>query len=132
MDHSPGFLAYVATRRAQVTEVSVPDARASVAATPNARLIDVREDREWQAGHAADAEHIARGVLERDIERFVPDTSTPLYLYCGGGYRSILACATLAEMGYSHVFSIAGGWRAWEDAGAPIVTDKPKHAGNFV
>ncbi len=132
MDHSPGFLAYVAARRSQVTEVSVHHARAAVADQSNARLIDVREDREWQAGHAVGAEHIARGVIERDIERLVPDTSTPLYLYCGGGYRSILACATLQEMGYTHVHSIEGGWRAWEEAGAPTGADKPKHAGNFV
>ncbi len=132
MEHSPGFLAYVSARRPQVTEVSVPEARAALANDSNARLLDVREDREWEAGHADGAEHIARGVLERDVERLVPDTSTPLYLYCGGGYRSILACATLAEMGYSRVFSIAGGWRAMEDANAPVAADKPKHAGNFV
>jgi rhodanese-related sulfurtransferase len=128
MDHSPGFLAHVAARRSHVTEVSVPDARAAVAAQPHARLIDVREDREWQAGHAVGAEHIARGVLERDIERLVPDASTPLYLYCGGGYRSILASATLQEMGYAHVHSVAGGWRAWEEAGAPTATDQSERA----
>ncbi len=123
MEHAPGFLAYVAARRSSVTEVSVHDARDAVAAHENARLLDVREDREWQAGHAVGAQHVARGVLERDIERLVPDASEPLYLYCGGGYRSILACATLQEMGYSHVYSISGGWRAWEDANAPTTTD---------
>jgi rhodanese-related sulfurtransferase len=120
MEHSPGFLAYVDARRSQVTERSVAEARAELQARPEARLIDVREDREWHAAHAAGAEHIARGVLERDIERRVPDPATPLYLYCGGGYRSALAAATLQEMGYTHVVSIAGGWRAWEEAGAPI------------
>ncbi len=120
MDHSPGFLAHVAARRPGVTELSVHDARRAMADLPSARLFDVREDHEWNAGHAADAEHLARGILERDIEQRVPDPSTPLFLYCGGGYRSVLAAATLREMGYTHVVSIEGGWRAWEAAGAPV------------
>lgn len=120
MEHSAGFLAYVAKRQPLVTEMSVNDARAAMTEMPDARLIDVREDREWIAGRAAAAEHIARGVLERDIERLVPDPATPLFLYCGGGYRSALAAAALQEMGYTNVVSIAGGWRAWEEAGAPV------------
>ncbi len=120
MDHSPGFLAHVESRRDRVVERTVPEARELIAHTPGARLIDVREDNEWAAGHAAGAEHLARGVLERDIERMVPDPATPLFLYCGGGYRSILAAATLREMGYTNVTSIAGGWRAWEESGAPV------------
>lgn len=132
MEHSPGFLAYVAARQPTVTEMPVADARSALSAQPNALLIDVREDREWEAGHASDAQHIARGVIERDIERLVPDPVTPLYLYCGGGYRSILAAASLREMGYSHVVSIAGGWRAWEESGSPITRPDAKHAGDYV
>ncbi len=120
MDHSPGFLSVVASRRAGVVEMSVEEARAALAGLAGARLLDVREDHEWNAGHAAGAEHLARGILERDIERRVPHTDTPLFLYCGGGYRSILASATLQEMGYSNVVSLQGGWRAWEDSGAPV------------
>jgi rhodanese-related sulfurtransferase len=121
MEHSPGFLAHVEGRRARVTEVSVADAVSAMEETPGARLLDVREDREFAAAHARGAEHVARGVLERDIERLVPDVETPVYLYCGGGFRSALAAIALQEMGYRRVYSVAGGWRAWHEAQAPIV-----------
>lgn len=118
MDHSPGFLRLVESVRGTVRELTVDAARARQAA--GARLIDVREDGEWALAHAAGAEHIGRGVLERDVERLVPDAETELVLYCGGGFRSVLAADTLQRMGYRNVASVAGGWRAWEDAGAPV------------
>ncbi len=83
-------------------------------------LIDVREDREWVAGHAAGAVHLGRGVIERDIEQMIPSRETPLVLYCGGGYRSILAAESLQKMGYTNVMSMAGGWRDWCAAGFPV------------
>lgn len=125
MDHSPGFLALVEARRATVHEVSVADTQAAIAADSTARLFDVREDREFMAAHATGAEHLARGVVERDIEKLVPDKATPLYLYCGGGFRSALASDSLQQMGYTNVHSVAGGWRAWQDAGAPIDRSAP-------
>jgi rhodanese-related sulfurtransferase len=85
-------------------------------------LIDVREDREWQVGHAAGALHLGKGVIERDIEAKVPDKNTELILYCGGGFRSALAGDTLQTMGYRKVFSMAGGWRDWIAAGGPVET----------
>lgn len=121
MEHSPGFLAHVEARRPHVHEVSVAEARAALAEQPKARLIDVREDREFAAAHAVRAMHVARGILERDIEMLVPDPDTPIYLYCGGGLRSTLAADSLQQMGYRNVHSVAGGWRAWQEAGAPIV-----------
>lgn len=125
MDHSPGFLAHVQGRRANVHEVTVDEARAALASEPGARLFDVREDLEWTAAHAEGAQHVARGVIERDIEKLVPDKSTPLYLYCGGGFRSALSADSLQQMGYTAVHSIAGGWRAWTEAGAPIEESAP-------
>ena len=80
----------------------------------------MREDNEWQRGHAEGAEHMGRGVIERDIEREVPEHDAELILYCGGGYRSALAADNLGRMGYTNVYSLAGGWRAWNDAGAPV------------
>lgn len=118
MEHSPAFLRLVEDARSRVREVSVAEARAALA-SGEARLIDVREDREWDAGHAAGAEHLGRGVIERDVEKAVPDRDAPLILYCGGGFRSVLAAESLARMGYRNVASMAGGWRAWRDAGAP-------------
>lgn len=119
MDHTPGFLRLVDDVRTRVREVTVDEARARVAA--GARLIDVREDAEWAAGHAAGAEHLGKGVIERDVETRVPDPGTELLLYCGGGYRSALAVDALQRMGYTNVASVAGGWRAWQEAGAPTV-----------
>lgn len=120
MDHSPGFLAHVEARRAHVHEVSVHEALQALAGDSPARLLDVREDREWMAGHAAGAMHVARGVIERDIEKLAPDKDAPLYLYCGGGFRSALATDALQQMGYTNVHSVAGGWRAWLEAAAPV------------
>lgn len=132
MDHSPGFLAHVEARRPHVHEVTVAETLAALAADSNARLIDVREDREWMAGHAAGATHTARGVIERDIETLVPALDTPLYLYCGGGFRSALSAHSLQQMGYTAVHSIAGGWRAWEEAAAPVERPETgKHINGF-
>src|SRR2546423_15583514 len=88
MKHSEGFLKIVNDAKSRIKEVSVEDARARIAADPNALLIDVREDKEWEAAHAAAAIHLGKGIIERDIESTVPDKSTELVLYCGGGYRS--------------------------------------------
>jgi rhodanese-related sulfurtransferase len=127
MDHTPGFLRFVDARRNNIDEVTVDDARRALAEHSEAMLIDVREDREFEAAHAAGAEHIGKGVIERDIERLVPDKDRPLYLYCGGGFRSILAASSLQEMGYTNVHSIIGGWRGWQEAGAPVESNTPEN-----
>jgi rhodanese-related sulfurtransferase len=120
MKHSEGFLAIVNDARSRIREVTVEEARERMRANTGARLIDVREDNEWQAGHAAGAEHLGKGIIERDVEARVPETDTELILYCGGGYRSALATDVLQKMGYSNVFSMAGGWKAWKESGAPV------------
>jgi rhodanese-related sulfurtransferase len=118
MKHSEGFLKLVDDARTRIREVSVEETLARLG-EGGARLVDVREDDEWRAGHARGALHLGRGVIERDIEREVPDPSAELILYCGGGYRSALAADNLQRMGYSNVYSMAGGWKAWREAGAP-------------
>jgi len=120
MQHSQGFLDLVNETRPRVDEVTVEEARARVAADPSVSLVDVREDGEWASGHATGAIHLGKGVIERDIEQTIPDRNANIILYCGGGYRSILAADALQHMGYRHVSSLAGGWRAWRDAGAPV------------
>lgn len=117
MDHSKEFLALVGEVMGRVKEISVAEAieRQNAGAT----LIDVREDNEWEAGHAKDAVHMGRGVIERDIVQSVPDKDAELVLYCGGGYRSALVADNLQKMGYTNVLSMAGGWTAWKEAGAP-------------
>ena len=118
MDHSKEFLAIVAEVMPSINEVSVERVVEKLAA--GTTLIDVREDNEYAAGHAAGAEHIGRGVIERDIVSKHPDKDEELILYCGGGYRSALAAANLQKMGYTNVWSMAGGWTAWNDAGGPV------------
>jgi rhodanese-related sulfurtransferase len=121
MQHSPNFLRLVEEARARVTEISVEHARARLAANPRAVLLDVREDHEWQAGHAEGATHLGKGILERDIERLIPDFDTEVIMYCGGGYRSALTCDAAQKMGYRKVASLIGGYKALVAAGWPMV-----------
>ncbi|MGB9182173.1 MAG: rhodanese-like domain-containing protein [Pyrinomonadaceae bacterium] len=120
MKHTAGFLKVVEDAKSRIREVSVEETRALLSTDKGVRLIDVREDNEWSAGHAAGAEHLGKGIIERDIETQVPDKQTELILYCGGGYRSALAADVLQSMGYENVYSMAGGWKAWKDTGAPV------------
>lgn len=118
MSHAPEFLRLVDSVRPSVREVTIEEARARQAA--GAHLVDVREESEWAAGHAAGATHLGKGVIERDVEGRIPDRDAEVLLYCGGGFRSVLAAESLQRMGYRHVASVAGGWRAWQEAGAPV------------
>lgn len=120
MKHSEGFLALVNDAKRRIREVSVAETQERISANPKALLIDVREDNEWVASHAGPAVHLGKGIIERDIEAAVPDKDAELILYCGGGYRSALAADALQAMGYTNVFSMAGGWRAWREAGGEI------------
>ena len=120
MKHTEGFLNVVDDAKSRIREVSVAETQARLQQNADAKLIDVREDNEWEAAHASGAIHLGKGIIERDIETTVPDKNTELILYCGGGYRSALAADVLQKMGYTNVWSMAGGWRAWQEAGGPI------------
>ena len=120
MKHSEGFLNIVNDAKGHVREVGVAETLQRMRDDKNVKLIDVREDHEWDDSHAAGSIHLGKGIIERDIETTVPDKDTELILYCGGGYRSALAGEALQKMGYTNVFSLAGGWRAWQEAGAEI------------
>ena len=120
MDHSPAFLRVVEAARRGVRELTLDQARARLAANPRAVLLDVREDSEWQAGHAEPAQHLGKGILERDLEQRFPDADTEIIMYCGGGYRSVLACYAAQSMGYRNVASLVGGYKAMVAAGWPV------------
>lgn len=120
MEHSQKFLAIVADAKSRIRETTVDEVRADLEAGTEFALIDTREDSEWQLAHARGATHLGKGVIERDIERVVPDEGAKIVLYCGGGYRSALAADALQTMGYGEVYSLAGGWRAWQAAGLPV------------
>ena len=119
MQHTPGFLAIVEDAKTRVKEIDIEGYRELAASGAVFELIDVREDREYTAGHAKGAVHLSKGIIERDIETTVPDKNTKLVLYCGGGYRSALAADSLQKMGYQNVISLDGGWRAWTGASLP-------------
>jgi rhodanese-related sulfurtransferase len=122
MKHTPGFLAIVEDAKSRVKEITTEEYAASKTGSTPHVLIDVREESEWAAGHAAGAVHLGKGIIERDIETQLPDTGAMLVLYCGGGFRSVLAGDAIQKMGYKNVHSLAGGWRAWREAGLPIET----------
>jgi len=118
--HSPGFLALVEDAKSRIREIDIAEYQRMVAADQPLVLVDVREDGEWAAGHAAGAVHLGKGIIERDIEAHVPGKDTTLVLYCGGGYRSALASDALGKMGYRNALSLDGGWRAYQASGLPV------------
>ena len=120
MKHSKEFLQLVDDAKQRVKEVNVEETLERL--KQGAQLIDVREDNEWEAGHAKDAVHLGRGVIERDIVSKFPNKDEELILYCGGGFRSALSADNLQKMGYTSVYSMDGGWSAWKEANAPVET----------
>jgi rhodanese-related sulfurtransferase len=120
MKHNPGFLALVEASRTRVATVQPAEVRARLERGERFQFVDVREDGEYAVDHARGARHIGRGVLERDIETLIPDKDAAIVLYCGGGFRSVLAAESLGKMGYTQVVSMDGGMREWREAGYPI------------
>ena len=120
-NHAPKFLAIVDDARQRVRECTIDDIKQRMDRGDKFVLVDVREDSEWAADHLPGAIHLGKGVIERDIEKAVPDTNTELVLYCGGGFRSALAADNLQKMGYQNVISMDGGVRGWREKGYPMV-----------
>ena len=116
MQHSKGFLAVVEAARPNINEININQAREQLANNPNAILMDVREDKEWENGHTIEAIHLSKGLLERDIESVVPDKNSEVIMYCGGGYRSVLTAEIAQKMGYTNVYSLVGGYKALIEA----------------
>ena len=127
MGHHPGFERLVEIRKRQVRECRPSEVMARLERGDVFHLIDVREDHEVAQGYARGAIHKGRGILERDIEELIPDKNVEIILYCGGGYRSALSAANLQEMGYTRVLSMAGGIKAWRQAGYPLESGPDTH-----
>jgi rhodanese-related sulfurtransferase len=123
MAHSTQFLKLVQEAKKHVKETNVAEVKRRGDAGEKFLLVDVREDNEWARGHVPGAVHLSKGIIERDIEQRVPDTSEKVILYCGGGFRSALAAENLQKMGYTNVESMDGGWKGWVEAGLPTATD---------
>lgn len=122
MVHSERFLAIVDDAKSRIREMTVDEYKAALDAGKAITLVDVREESEWEKAHATQAVHLGKGVIERDVEKAVPESDATLVLYCGGGFRSALAADALQKMGYTDVYSLAGGWRAWNAAEMPTET----------
>ncbi|MGA8013723.1 MAG: rhodanese-like domain-containing protein [Candidatus Acidiferrales bacterium] len=122
-DHSEGFLKLVRDAKSRIKEEDYRETKKRLDAGEKIILVDTREDSEWARGHIPGAIHLSRGVIERDIEKTIPDKETTVVLYCGGGFRSALAADNLQKMGYRNVISMDGGWRGWTEAGFPIIKD---------
>jgi rhodanese-related sulfurtransferase len=122
--HSPGFLALVNDAKRRIREIGIEEYKRMCEIGEAGQFVDVREDAEWHAAHAAGAIHLSKGVIERDIEKTIPDKNARLVLYCGGGFRSALATDNLQKMGYTNVISLDGGWRAIEVSGLPLEKDR--------
>ena len=118
--HSPRFQKIVDESRKRVRELNVDDVKGKLDRGDKFLLVDVREESEFAKDHLPNAIHLGKGVIERDIEERVPDTSAPLILYCGGGFRSALAADNLQKMGYTNVISMDGGIRVWRERGFPL------------
>ncbi|QDT56338.1 putative adenylyltransferase/sulfurtransferase MoeZ [Caulifigura coniformis] len=117
--HTPQFLAIVNDAKSRVQECQVADVKQRLDSGEKFHLVDVREESEYAAGHLPGAQHIGKGVIERDIEKKIPEPAAPIVLYCGGGFRSALAADALQKMGYTNVISMDGGWSGWKEAGYP-------------
>src|SRR5271169_2547601 len=122
-NHPEGFLRLVADAKKRIKEQDVQTTKKKLDAGEQMILVDTREESEWARGHIPNALHLGKGIVERDIERAIPDKSTNLVLYCGGGFRSALAADNLQKMGYTNVISMDGGWRGWTEAGFPTIRD---------
>jgi len=122
-NHSEGFVKIVNDAKQRVKEEDFRETKMRLDAGEKLVLIDTREDSEWARGHLPGAVHLSKGIIERDIEKTVPDKDATIVLYCGGGFRSALAADNLQKMGYRNVISMDGGWRGWTEAGFPVIKD---------
>jgi rhodanese-related sulfurtransferase len=118
--HSARFLRIVEDARKRIREAHIDEVKAMLDRKDKVLLVDVREESEYAKDHLPGAIHLGKGIIERDIEERVPELSTPLVLYCGGGYRSALAADNLQKMGYTSVLSMDGGIRDWREKGFPL------------
>jgi rhodanese-related sulfurtransferase len=123
VDHPEGFLKLVKDAKTRIKEEDYREIKKKLDAGEKMIVVDTREDNEWARGHVPGAVHLGKGVIERDIEKAIPDKDARIVLYCGGGYRSALAADNLQKMGYRNVISMDGGWRGWTEAGYPVIKD---------
>lgn len=121
--HSEKFLAIVNDAKQRIKETNPEDVKTKLDSGHDFYLVDVREESEWEDGHLPKSIHLGKGIIERDIETTIKDTSAEIILYCGGGFRSALAADNIQKMGYKNVISMDGGYSGWGNAGYPTERD---------
>ena len=116
MSHSKGFMEIVKDAKTQIKQINLEGLNAALKAKEALLIVDIREESEWNAGSLPDAIYLGKGIIERDIEKTIPNKSEKLVLFCGGGSRSALAAESIQKMGYTNVYSLEGGYRGWKNA----------------
>ena len=123
-----GLMDFAAEAREKVTEISTEDA--ALIHKGSVLFLDVREPGEVREGHIPGALNVPRGLLEAKADLNYPHRDESLanrdqaiVVYCASGVRSLLAAATMQEMGFSQVKSMAGGFMAWQAEGRDISTE---------
>jgi len=116
--------------RSEVAELSVSQLHETLQQNPQAIVIDIREVSETNAGSIPTAALIPRGILEMQIDsapsiqqRFATLDELalqPVYLLCRSGARSVFSAISLQQMGFKQVYSIQGGFLAWQAAGYEV------------
>ncbi|WP_347252177.1 rhodanese-like domain-containing protein [Legionella sp.] len=122
--HSPQFLALVADAKKRINEITPQKLKNKIDQHEPLHVIDVREDNEWPSGHIPTAIHMSKGIIERDIEKAIPDPHTPIVVYCSGGFRCALVADSLQKMGYDQIYSLESGLQGWLDAGYALKKEK--------
>ncbi|MFA5960696.1 MAG: rhodanese-like domain-containing protein [Tatlockia sp.] len=118
--HSPGFLSLVTQAKKQIKEITPQALKKLLDEKKIGYLIDVRESDELSSGRIPTAIHLGKGIIERDIEKQLPNLQQPVVVYCSGGFRCALVAKNLQDMGYTDVSSLDTGLQGWIDAGYPI------------
>ena len=119
--HTSGFIKLVDKIKPQIKELAVADLNKKINDRHSFYLIDVRERDEFQQGSIVHAIPLSKGIIERDIEKYIPDYEVEIVVYCSGGFRSCLVADNLQKMGYRQVASLQCGLRAWLEAGYPLI-----------
>jgi len=115
--HAPKFLNLVSQAKQQIKEILPKTLKEKMDQQEQFVLVDVREESEWISGHIPQAIHLSKGIIERDIEKKIPDHQTQVVVYCSGGFRCALVANSLQQMGYTNVYSLDTGLQGWIDSG---------------
>jgi rhodanese-related sulfurtransferase len=125
--HSQGFLSLVNESKKKIKEISASTLKEKMERHEPMKLIDVREESEWATGYIPTATHLSKGIIERDIEKSIPEHDMQIIVYCSGGFRCALVADNLQKMGYTNVYSLGTGLQGWLDSGYSLDSSSCSH-----